>query len=563
MNVMRGLTVIEIMKYFKLLSDYKFLLSFLFILNLIGNAVWLFMQPMVLSMILVIVLSALFAVLEVSLFRIIPTSLLKAAYAVVMIILHNVIGIIDYFLLYYFKSVIDVNVITTVLLTNDGEASEFATTYITLPTIVLFLLTTIFVNVCIYKLAFYLRKFRYALWTICIAAILSIVFLVGNTALFMLFNISVNAQTPMHHAFFRVGREYVLFKQSIHIDEMMQVGRNVKAVSALGEPLKMVIIIGESHSVYHTSLYGYEKLTYPLLTEREKNGELFVMQQAASAHDVTSPTMWSIFSLDSMGHATNTTPLFPMVFKAAGYRTFMYDNEFLKNNTLHVMTNSDLSDLMYDQRNTHYYEYDGDMVEELPLTDDSLAMYIVHLAGHHFEYSKRYPESFAKYKYSDYHTSHPDDKKEIIATYDNACLYNDFVIDAVIKKFEEDNAVVVYLADHGEEIYDLSSFLGHMSSKTSPDPSYQLRVPLLVWLSTSFREHHPDIVDKLNSRRDIHIKTDDISHFLIDISSIETDCLHKNRSFISSEYKGWTDFNELISTDGIYTEEGTNMRDFM
>jgi heptose-I-phosphate ethanolaminephosphotransferase len=144
----------------------------------------------------------------------------------------------------------------------------------------------------------------------------------------MLFNISANAQTPMHQAFLRVGREYVLFKQSIHLDEIMQVGREVKAVSSLGEPLKMIIIIGESHSVYHTSLYGYEKLTYPLLTEREKKGELFVMQQAASAHDVTSPTMWSILSLDSMGHGTNKVPLFPMVFKAAGYRTFMYDNEF-------------------------------------------------------------------------------------------------------------------------------------------------------------------------------------------------------------------------------------------
>lgn len=552
------------MKYCKFLSDYKVLMPFLFLLNLVGNGVWLFMQSTLLSVILVVLLSALFTIIEVLLFRILPTSLLKAVYAIVIIVLHNVIGIVDYFLLYNFKSVIDLNVLNTLLLTNEGEASEFATTYITPPTIAVFLLATILVNVFIYIIALYLSKLRYTLLTIRVAAILSIIFLVGNTALFMLFNISANAQTPMHQAFLRVGREYVLFKQSIHIDEIMQVGQNVKAVSTLGESLKMVIIIGESHSVYHTSLYGYEKNTYPQLTEREKNGELIVMQQAASAHDVTSPTMWSIFSLDSMGHATNETPLFPMVFKAAGYRTFMYDNEFLKNNTLHVMTNADLSDFMYDQRNTHYYDYDGDMVEDLPLTNDSLAMYIVHLAGHHFDYSKRYPKSFAKFQYSDYHISLPDDKKGVIATYDNACLYNDYVIDSVIKKFEDDNAIVVYLADHGEEIYDLnSSFLGHMSSKTSSDPSYQLRVPLLVWLSQEFRTHHPDIVDRLRQVRNLHIKTDDISHFLLDISSIETDCLHKNRSFISNDYKGWKDFKELISTDGIYTEEGANMRGFL
>ena len=106
------------MKCCKLLSDYKLLLPFLFILNLVGNGVWLFMQPTVLSVFLVIVLSALFAVLEVLLFRLIPTSLLKAVYAVILIILHNVIGIVDYFLLYHYQAVIDHTVIDAVLLTN-------------------------------------------------------------------------------------------------------------------------------------------------------------------------------------------------------------------------------------------------------------------------------------------------------------------------------------------------------------------------------------------------------------------------------------------------------------
>ena len=52
------------MKRCKLFSDYKFLLPFLFVLNLVGNGVWIFMQPTVMSVILMIILSALFAVLE-------------------------------------------------------------------------------------------------------------------------------------------------------------------------------------------------------------------------------------------------------------------------------------------------------------------------------------------------------------------------------------------------------------------------------------------------------------------------------------------------------------------
>lgn len=64
---------------------------------------------------------------------------------------------------------------------------------------------------------------------------------------------------------------------------------------------KMIVIIGESHSLYHTSLYGYEKQTYPLMEDREENGELFVFQNAVTTNDVTALVMNSVFSLDSMG----------------------------------------------------------------------------------------------------------------------------------------------------------------------------------------------------------------------------------------------------------------------
>lgn len=78
-----------------------------------------------------------------------------------------------------------------------------------------------------------------------------------------------------------------------------------------------------------------------------------------------------------------------------------------------------------------------------------------------------------------------------------------------------------------------------------------------------FRSAHPDVVDKLREVRQMNIKTDDVSHFLIDISSIESDCLHRNRSFLHPElYHGWKDYHEIISAYGVYTEEGENMRKF-
>lgn len=563
MNVLRGLTVIEIMKCFNLLSDYKFLLLYLFILNLIGNAVWLFIQPTVLSMILVIVLSALFAVLEVFLFRIIPTPMLKSVYAAILIILHNVVGIVDYFLLYHFGTVINHAILDAVLLTNTGEASGFVTTYITPLIVIVFLLAVILVNVVAYLLSCYLNRFRKMIKVIYFIAAMSIVLILTNSAVSLLFNVRLMTNKLMHHAIVRLSTEYFLYDHNIRMDALVRTCQEVTAVSNSEKPLKIVVVIGESHSVYHTSLYGYKKQTYPMISVRENNGELFVMQNAISMYDSTSSTMWSVFSLDSLGNAPCDTPLFPAVFKAAGYRTYLFDNEYLRNDNDHIMTNSVLSDLIYDYRNSHYYDFDGEMVDDIQIADDSLALYIIHLSGHHFDYSQRYPASFAKYSISDYDSPHTKDQKESIAAYDNACLYNDYVVDKVISKFEKDNAVVVYFADHGEEVFDIRNFCGHMTSSTSPDPGYQLRVPLWVWLSGQFRNLHPDIEEKLQQSRELHIKTDDISHFLIDIAQIETPSYNEKRSFITeSGYSGWKSFNEFLRQDGLCIDEGINARDF-
>ena len=551
------------MKRCKLFSDYKFLLPFLFVLNLVGNGVWIFMQPTVMSVILMIILSALFAVLEVLLFRIIPTFFMKAIYAAILIILHNVVGIVDYFLLYYFGTVINHVVLDAVLLTNTGEASGFFMTYITPFIVVAFLSVVIIVNIVAYVISCYLNRFRKMEWGIHLIAAMSIVLILINSIAFILFNKRIITNTIMHHAVLRLSTEYFFYDHNIRMDALVRVCREVTAVSNSDKPMKMVVVIGESHSVYHTSLYGYKKQTYPMMSDREKKGELFVMQNAVSLYDVTSQAMWSVFSLDSLGNAPCDTPLFPAVFKAAGYRTYLYDNEYLRNETDHIMTNSALSDVIYDYRNSHYYEFDGEMVDDIHIADDSLALYIIHLSGHHFNYYQRYPASFAKYNINDYDSPHTKEQKELISAYDNACLYNDYVVDKVISKFDKDNAVVVYFADHGEELYDIRNFCGHMTSRTSPDPSYQLRVPLWVWLSESFRNQHPDIVEKLFQSRDLHIKTDDISHFLIDVARIETPSYNKKRSFITEdEYTEWKSFTEILSVGGLNIDEGVNARDF-
>jgi heptose-I-phosphate ethanolaminephosphotransferase len=471
---------------------------------------------------------------------------------------------VDYFLLYQFGTVIDISILDTVLVTNVGEATEFASAYIAPTVVVLFLIGALLVNFVAYVAARLLGRYVLGATIIRLCAALGVTFLVVNVVLILFFHMSVHISTPMHHSIARVLWEYGRLTHETHLGNLVHICQDVKAVRRQEGPLKMIVIIGESHSVYHTSLYGYEKETYPLMKDRERNGELFVFQNAVTTNDVTALVMGSVYSLDSMGINFNEYPLFPAVFKTAGFRTTLYDNEYLADESLNFMSNSTLSNLLYDQRNTTYYEYDGDMIKDADLTNDSLALYIFHLTGHHVRYDKRYPQSFAKFKVSDYGGNYSDTQKEDIAAYDNACLYNDYIINEVIRMFEDDNAVLVYFSDHGEELYEVRDFRGHGSAKSSPDIRYQLRVPFWVWLSDKYRNQYPLVVDKIRRALDLHVKTDDMPFFLIDLADIDTEWMKHDRSFITEgSYHGWNNYREMIiSQDGFNTNEGGTLRQF-
>ena len=44
-------------------------------------------------------------------------------------------------------------------------------------------------------------------------------------------------------------------------------------------------------------------------------------------------------------------------------------------------------------------------------------------------------------------------KNKTIADYDNATLYNDIVLSKIVDLFRQQEAIVIYLSDHGEDCY--------------------------------------------------------------------------------------------------------------
>ena len=112
-------------------------------------------------------------------------------------------------------------------------------------------------------------------------------------------------------------------------------------------------------------------------------------------------------------------------------------------------------------------------------------------------------------------------------------LYNDFVVDEIIRRFEDKNAIVIYVSDHGEEVYDSMNFFSHNEGTPS---RYMIEVPFIVWTSQKFRQAYPELEERIASSVNRPYMTDDMIHTLLDIMGIETPGYDPPKSIINPNF---------------------------
>jgi glucan phosphoethanolaminetransferase (alkaline phosphatase superfamily) len=141
------------------------------------------------------------------------------------------------------------------------------------------------------------------------------------------------------------------------------------------------------------------------------------------------------------------------------------------------------------------------LTRELQAAKGHKEMIVIHSLGCHFKYSARYPATFCVFepdlKEKDIRSIIKDldlssgrlirDKvvlnevRELfVNSYDNAILYTDYFIDAVIRLLEQTGRpdVLVYVGDHGENLLDDEKNM--LMHGTYYGSKYEYHVPLFV-----------------------------------------------------------------------------------
>lgn len=314
----------------------------------------------------------------------------------------------------------------------------------------------------------------------------------------------------------------------------------------------VVLVIGESFNKYHSNLYGYSLPTQPRLTAERDSGQLIVYTHAMTPTNGTAYAMRYLFTQKGCGEVADSTAcvLMPAVFRKAHYQVAYFDNQYtrasggsLDYSCGYFLNPEYINNHCFDYRNDQTMDYDADFIEHYKsyFKRQPRSLNIIHLMGQHFDAAKRYPQSFDKFHASDIHRADLDEgERTQVAQYDNATAYNDYTLSRIIDVFRNTDAVIVYLSDHGEQIYDdaehvYGRMFGSQQSKATLKNVYQ--IPLMIWCSDIYQKRHSDDFRQLSEARDREICAADIPYLLYDLAGINFNYHHQERSFIHPSFQ--------------------------
>lgn len=240
----------------------------------------------------------------------------------------------------------------------------------------------------------------------------------------------------------------------------------------------IILVIGESLTSEHMSLYGYEKKTTPLIDQRIKNNPHAIVKKGLSAGVFTDTSIPMILNIAQKPNAinhilSNKSNLFKLA-KENNYRTywisaqsndgFSYIRNYMGINYIDHYVDS--SHYGFDKKKS---ALDDVLIKETSKInlDEGYNFIVLNMIGSHSPYKSRVPSNFS-----------PFGSDSLIASYDNTVAYTDRILDQLISQIKASpkaQTLLVFTSDHGQQV-SINGF-GHGSIQ---NPSHY-KVPLFFF----------------------------------------------------------------------------------
>lgn len=317
---------------------------------------------------------------------------------------------------------------------------------------------------------------------------------------------------------------------------------NTVATRDKNEKELYVLVIGETARADNFGIYGYSRNTTP---ELQKISDLFAFTDVVSQSNTTHKSVPMILSAVS---AENYDSIYHQKGIISAYNEVGYSTAFFSNQ----QPNHSFIDFFGEEADQHVFVREKMNVEQnssddvlLKLVKEDLdtnkrnkIFIVLHTYGSHYNYQDRYPHKNAKFEPDEVTSIRYKYKKELVNAYDNSIRYTDDFLSrliAMVDGKQHTSAAVLYVSDHGEDLYDDDR---RMILHASPVPSYyQLHVPFLIWTSKEYEQKYADKLAalKMNLHKPVASNLV-VFHTLLDMSGLQTPYFKAIHSLASMKY---------------------------
>ncbi len=480
---------------------------------------------------------------------------IKLVFEISLVVLFFIVGLVNLFLFFKFNSFLNATFLETALFTTISETKEFVFSYFDFKMIsilgifIFFTIVSFFIpydNLLFLSNQYYILDiFKIVVFLICFISVLKKPhkYFIDDFLLYGWFEAIKIIKGNKN--------EYLTQLNDLE-QELKNQSRTYKVVNSKKVNIpKIVIIMGESTQRNYMSLYGYKLKTTPNLEKIQNDGNLFVFRDVIAPHSHTNPAISKIFTFSNYENSSIAwlkQKNIISIMSGGGYYTYWISNQesvSTLGNAPEAMARVSDKTIFLDKFFTGVsLARDGQILEELEkISPKEKEFYILHLQGTHMEYAKRYSSEFEKFNIKDLRENHLDDlnaniklnnkQAKIKAQYLNAIYYNDFVVSEIFNHFKDEEAIVFYFSDHGDEVYDFRDFFGHTETMGS---RYMAEIPFMIFLSEKLKQKYPNIVNKIEKAQNLPFMSDDFLHAFLDLLDLSVEGFRENRSLFSDNY---------------------------
>ena len=343
--------------------------------------------------------------------------------------------------------------------------------------------------------------------------------------------------------------------------------KDLQVIDSLAtEPIDVVLILGESVRRDYLHSYGYPLPNTPGIDSLVGSGDMVLFRDVLAPATMTNYSCQRTLTFYTNGESKKEWYNYPTLLSAvsqAGYATAWITNQETTGIYSISRIFSPFADIVRERNdraggmvdtsenslNNLSGAYDtsllpllldyGTLPDSLKATHRRGLVEVVHLMGSHFDYAKRYPEAYARFTAKDIPQKNLGaDEAKTVASYVNSIYFTDYVIKEIVKKYAHRPALILYMSDHGEILYDDPKdrqFYGHSPYVLAPAA---VQIPFMCYVSPRLQELNPQLIERLRTASTRRISSDLLTHTLTSLLGIRTHYSDPKLDFLSPDYDG-------------------------